>query len=39
MDRAERVPYGRRPLNLLRIMPAKGGDKMVDSPDAAHFLE
>ena len=37
MDRAERVPYGRRPLNLLRIMPAKGGDKMVDSPDAARF--
>jgi len=39
MDRAERAPYGRRPLNLLRIMPAKGGDKMVDSPDAAHCFQ
>jgi hypothetical protein len=38
MDRAERAPERRRPLNLLRVMPAKGGDKMVDSPGAAQSV-
>ena len=38
MDRAERAPQRCRPLNLLRIMPAKGGDEMVDSPDPAKLL-
>jgi hypothetical protein len=38
MDRAERVPHRHRPLNLLRIMPAKGGETMVDSPGAAQLL-